>query len=104
MMRAFKRYLQVAVLTIFFALVLTGFISINNKTAQAETPAAPDRFYTSIRIEPGDTLWEIASTYKWEGESIQAYIDEVMEMNHLTSDRITAGQYLMIYYYEDLDR
>ncbi len=102
-MRAFKRYLQVAVLTIFFALVLTGFVSIN-KTAQAEAPAAPERFYTSIRIEPGDTLWEIASAYKWEDESIQDYIDEVMEMNHLTSDRITAGQYLMIYYYENLAR
>ena len=99
-MRSFKRYLQTAVVMIFFALVLTGFISINN-TAKAEAIPEPERYYTSIRIQPGDTLWEIASDFKWEGQSIQEYIGEVMEMNHLSSEQITAGQYLMIYYYKD---
>ncbi|MBQ8814304.1 MAG: LysM peptidoglycan-binding domain-containing protein [Lachnospiraceae bacterium] len=98
-MRSFRRYLQVAVFTIFFALVLSGFASINH-TVQAESTPEPERYYTSIRIEQGDTLWEISSRYKWDGQTTQGYIDEVMEMNHLTSDQITAGQYIMIYYYK----
>jgi cell division protein YceG involved in septum cleavage len=98
MMKTFKRYLQVAVLTLFLSLLLTGFVSLRN-TAHASEPSAPDRLYTSIRIQSGDTLWDIAVQYKWSGQSIQSYIEDVKEMNHLSSDRITAGQYLMIYYY-----
>lgn len=98
-MKAFRHYLQVAVFTVFFALVLTGFVSISS-TAKAEGVSEPDRYYTSIQIEKGDTLWDIASRYKWDGQTTQSYIDEVMEMNHLTSDQITAGQYVMIYYYK----
>lgn len=97
-MRAFKRYLQVAVLSIFLTLVLTGFVSIRNTVQASEIPA-PERYYTSIHIEQGDTLWAIADQYKWEGQSIQSYIDDIMEMNHLSSDRITAGRYIMIYYF-----
>ena len=98
-MRTFRHYLQVAVFTVFLALVLTGFISISS-TAKAEGNPEPERYYTSIQIERGDTLWDIASRYKWDGQTTQAYIDEVMEMNHLTSDEIPAGQYVMIYYYK----
>ena len=98
-MKSFRRYLQVAVFTIFFALVLTGFVSINH-TAKAESTPEPERYYTSIQLKQGDTLWNIAAQYKWEGQTAQAYIEEIMEMNHLSSDRITAGQYLMIYYYK----
>ena len=98
-MRSFRHYLQIIVLTLFFALVLTGFISIN-QTAQAENIPEPERYYTSIRIDQDDTLWDIALQYKWHGQTTQSYIDEVIEMNHLSSDGIKAGQYLMIYYYK----
>lgn len=98
-MRSFRRYLQVAVFTIFFALVLTGFISINH-TAKAENTPEPERYYTSFRVEQGDTLWDIAVQYKWDGQTTQGYIDEVKEMNHMNSDQITSGQYIMIYYYK----
>lgn len=98
-MRNFKHYLQIIVFIAFFGLVLTGFISIN-QTAQAESLPEPERYYTSIQIDQDDTLWDIALRYKWHGQTTQSYIDEVMEMNHLSSDGINAGQYLMIYYYK----
>ena len=98
-MRTFRNYLHIAVFTLFFAFVLTGFVSISN-TAKAETMPEPDRYYTSIQIEKGDTLWDIALQYKWEGQTTQDYVDELMEMNQLSSEQITAGQYLMIYYYK----
>lgn len=60
-----------------------------------------DRGYKSILLKPGDTLWEIALEYNgFCHSSVQDYIDEVMEINGLTSDRIHAGRYLTIPYCE----
>ena len=53
-------------------------------------------------IEEGDTLWSIASQNLNDVNiniTISAYIKEIMKMNGLQSDRITAGMYLVIPYY-----
>ena len=58
------------------------------------------KYYTSIRVEPGETLWEIAGRYLCEGEgSREAYIQELRQINGLRGDRIRAGQYLTVVYY-----
>ena len=99
-MNTFKRFLQISVITVFLSLAVAGLISVCGTTLAS---AAPDheyvRYYTSIRIEQGDTLWSIAQEYKLDSESTQHYVDEVMEMNSLSSEQITAGKSLMIYYY-----
>ena len=60
----------------------------------------PDQYYTSIRIEKGTSLWDIAGDYMTEEYvSQQEYIDEVMQMNHLKSDVIYEGAYLCVPYY-----
>ncbi len=57
------------------------------------------KYYTSIVIEPGDTLWGIASeTMTSEYDSIPEYVEVLKEMNDLTSDSIEAGQNLIIAY------
>ncbi len=59
-----------------------------------------EKLYKSIQIEYGDTLWEIAGQNKGSHyESNNEYIDEVMKINHLKTDKINAGQYLTIPYY-----
>lgn len=59
------------------------------------------RYYKSILIEPGDTLWEIALEFKdARYGSTQEYVDELMEINGLTSDRIHAGRFLTVSYYQ----
>lgn len=59
------------------------------------------RYYKSILIEPGDTLWEIALEFKdARCSSTQEYVDELMEINGLTSDRIHAGRFLTVSYYQ----
>ena len=55
-------------------------------------------------IEEGDTLWSIASQNLNDVNiniTISAYIKEIMKMNGLQSDRITAGMYLVIPYYSN---
>ena len=52
-------------------------------------------------VEEGDTLWGYAEIYGEEShyDSHQEYIDEVMNMNSLTDENITAGQHIILPYY-----
>ncbi len=57
------------------------------------------RYYTSIEIKPGDSLWSIACEYCFDMDmSVNDYIQEIKTLNHLSSDAITSGQYLTIMY------
>ena len=58
------------------------------------------KYFTSIRIESGDSLWTLADTYA-DGnfESREAFIREVIRTNHLLDENINAGDYLIIPYY-----
>ena len=71
-------------------------------TAQAdESNCKRERYYTSILIEFGDTLWSIAEKYTDpEYESVQDYVNELKFMNNLTTSDIYTGQYLTIAYYK----
>ncbi len=57
------------------------------------------KYYKSIEIQPGDTLWEIAEeTMTSEYDSVPEYVEVLKEMNSLKSDDIEAGQHLIIAY------
>lgn len=73
------------------------FQSINTQAASAMTT---HKYYTSIQIESGDTLWEIANEYITdEYTSLNEYMSEVCSINHISKDEIHAGQYIVIPYY-----
>ncbi len=60
------------------------------------------KYYKSIVIEEGDSLWSIASEYcDKHYTDTQAYIDELVSMNQLKSNKIHAGQHLVIAYYDN---
>lgn len=91
-------------ITLFsFAVIIVIFISIFMGTmlsAQAETKEPVYKYYTSIVVEYGDTMWSIADAYTEGSEqSIQAYIDEVISINHLDDENIHAGQSIVVPYY-----
>lgn len=55
------------------------------------------KYYTSILVEQGDTLWSIAQENMTpEYERIEEYIGEVRSLNHLCGDYIRAGEYLAL--------
>ena len=59
------------------------------------------KYFTSIQIEPGDTLWGLADRYADQEHyaSRDQYITEVMIMNHMSSEDLSAGSYLILPYY-----
>lgn len=61
------------------------------------------KYYTSIVIGSGDTLWTLAEEYGDDVhyKSTSDYINEVMQINHLKNDQIKAGEYLIVPYYSN---
>lgn len=99
-----KKYL----LTVAVTLILIAGISVTVgsafvKAEDRDGASVQKKYYKSIQLEAGDTLWAIANEYRGDHyDSIYDYIDEVIEMNGLKSDEIHAGQYLTIPYYDSL--
>ena len=61
------------------------------------------KYFTSIQVESGDTLWSIAEEYADQEHysSYKEYINEVKRMNKMKDDSIVSGQYLIIPYYSN---
>ena len=56
-------------------------------------------YYKSIKIEKGDTLWDIANENLPEKySSTEQYVEVLKEINGLSSDEIYSGENLMIMY------
>ncbi|MCI8614444.1 LysM peptidoglycan-binding domain-containing protein [Parablautia intestinalis] len=62
------------------------------------------KYYKSITVEAGDTLWHYAQEYGDQHyyEDCNAYIQEVKNINSLQSDQITTGCHLILPYYSSL--
>ena len=94
------------VLFLAFTLLLAflcgiSFGSILSKAETTDAKAAETLKYDkSITVQPGDSLWSIASeNMSEEYSSVQNYIDEVCFINSLQDTCIHAGKNLTIPYY-----
>lgn len=83
---------------IILCIVIVGLIT--DKTIASASATKDDKHVMSIQIEKGDTLWGIAKeNITSHYESVDEYIEEIMECNSLTSDVIHEGQFLIVPYY-----
>lgn len=94
---------HILTLALTFVLVITCsmmFFTVKTK-AQNCDEAVYYKYYKSIIVSRGDSLWTYAAEYADEDhyDSYQNYIDEVLQMNGLSSESITAGQHLVVPYY-----
>lgn len=68
--------------------------------ANSKLDTVEKKCFTSVLIEGEDTLWSIALEHADEHyNSVNEYVEEIKAINHLTSEQITAGNYLIIPYY-----
>lgn len=97
-----KTVLYKLIFSFLFALIIfIILVSFYPAKAEATDIHKPVRRVTSICINAGESLWSIASEYYTDGEgSMNDYIEEIKKTNHLKSDRIHAGNYLVIPYYD----
>lgn len=87
------------VLVIVLGSYVFGHSLVKAIAGEVETLAI-ERYYTSIQIQTGDSLWSIAEKYCGNsGMSKAEYVKELKNMNGLREDIIHSGQYLTVAYY-----
>ncbi|MCI8632682.1 MAG: LysM peptidoglycan-binding domain-containing protein [Lachnospiraceae bacterium] len=52
--------------------------------------------YQSVIIQPGDSLWDLAEAHRQPNMAIQDYIKEVRQINHIKTDELVSGEYLIL--------
>ncbi len=96
-----------AMLILFLVLVLSGFCgrrvmnALAKDSACVTVPAPSGKYYTSVLINEGDSLWSLAKKYgAGSGRDTLDYIRELRQINRLAGDTIHAGHYLTVIYYK----
>ena len=94
-----KGLLAIAIILIVALGILLGS-SVNALASSDKDVASYNKYYVSIRIESGDTLWTIADEYV-DGFNLSKadYIAEVCQINGISEDHIHAGDYIVVPYY-----
>ncbi len=92
----------------FILFYRTGYAKDLQKRSKVETvsdhiePRTEDanKLYKTIEIRQGDSLWVIAEQYMDEHyDSVEDYIQDLKDINHLETDCIEEGNYLTVTYY-----
>ena len=98
--RSQRRMITLIVIAIiFFGILLgTGISAL----ASNDKATGQYKYYKSICIEEGDTLWDIAGKYV-EGTDMDRYdyIQEICDLNGIYAEEIHAGDYIIVSYYSD---
>lgn len=81
---------------LIFAVSIGGIIV---KASDDSNKTRTYKYYTTISVEDNDTLWSLADRYNNGNEDTTSYINNIMQMNDLSSDTIHSGKNLVIYYY-----
>ncbi|MGG3160445.1 cell division suppressor protein YneA [Geobacillus stearothermophilus] len=84
-----KTLLHYVLFSFLFALVLAGFVYASSPVDKKE--------YVTITVAPGDTLWGLAKQYEQEHHMPpDEFIRWVVDVNHLPSPRLAAGEQIVI--------
>ena len=99
--REIRRNILLAVAATLVLMIFVFSYHTLISAASTNTDNVSYKYFTSIQVEAGDTLWSIAEEYADEDHyaSNKEYINEVKMMNKLRNDEIVSGQYLVIPYY-----
>ena len=100
--RQLRRNMLLTALTICmvftFSIMIGGFLS----KAKTDSSSVYYKYYKSICVEEGDTLWSLAKeNMHGQYKNTSAYVKEVMNMNAMSDDKIIAGEYIVIPYYSE---
>ncbi len=95
-----KKYLFLLFICMMFMSCFFGKTLVLAGEEEKDGPCR--RYYTTITVQKGDSLWSIAKTYSQGSElGIREYIQELKTINGMASDRINAGDYITIVYFPE---
>lgn len=99
------KYMLAAAIGIFVILAFLLFTAVTRhtrvQTVRGQTAGQKTECYASIQVRPGESLWKISKRYySQEYKNMNLYIKRIMKLNHMASEDIHVGAYLIIPYYE----
>ena len=99
--RELKKHFMITIFTFCMISILAiTFGSSFSKAKDADTDKPVYKYFTSIMVKSGDSLYSIANTnMSAEFKSAENYINEIKHINSLEDDKIHVGQYLIVPYY-----
>lgn len=84
----FTTFLVIVVLCIF---TIIGTLAGNNIVSSSSMNQ-----YNQVKVESGDTLWDIASEYGSDDMDVRQVIHEICDLNEITADQLEAGQKIIV--------
>ncbi|MBP5304611.1 MAG: LysM peptidoglycan-binding domain-containing protein [Lachnospiraceae bacterium] len=70
-------------------------------TVSAKSSVKREKYIAKVYVEYGDSLWSIASeNFSSEYSDTAELVEEIKKINHLYSDKIIAGEYILVPYYD----
>ncbi len=99
--RELRKNILLSIFTSCLVIILSFTAGSFLSNAEAEDKEVTFKYYKSVLIENGDTLWSIASEHKAPDMDTKAFVEEIRKMNGLNSNIITIGNYLIVPYYSN---
>lgn len=84
---------RMAVSVILVAALIILLILAGKSSVKTDAAESAEKYFKSITIEGGDTLYDISQEYG-------CTVEEIKEINDLDSNTIHAGQSLVVIYYK----
>lgn len=81
---------------VWLLLLVVGCSGIVFANTKEEYQNRKERYYLSVEIEKGDTIWDIAEKYRPEGWGTRKFMDEITKFNGIDSGKILPGQHILI--------
>ncbi len=94
-----RNVLIFTLVSVFLILILSVTVGSIISKAQASDQETYYKYYTSIEIQAGDTLWSLAEDHAENALMTRTeFLNEVSRTNHLLNSDIREGEYLVIPY------
>ena len=82
-----------AIVIIYILSAITVYF-INNSAPAFDTANYIIKWHT---VEKGETLWELGTVYKAEGDDVRNWINAVKKLNGMSNANLIAGEIIKIY-------
>ena len=94
--------IQKAIIAAIIIIAISIIVLLNSSIhafADSKDNLPVHKYYTSIRVEEGDTLWSIADEYSDKSNMTKTeYIKEICSINNI-SEEIHSGENIIVSYY-----
>ena len=83
--------------TVFMVImILCVFTAVGQITGFNIASSSSMNQYNCVEVKSGDTLWNIASTYKPDNKDVREVVYDICTVNDMQADDLTTGQKILV--------